>query len=552
MKFCPNCGQQNQDDARFCVSCGSKMEVTQAPEAEPVNTESTAAVAHAQSAGSEKTQMNIPPAAGKAGIGIAALIVLLVVIFKVAGCGKTKVDLNDYLSISVAGTDTVGTASYSFDSNGLFMKLAETIGVKDEDAADPYYLLNSLTSGSKKWKKLSDLYSMMNSTFQGSLDKTTDLSNGDEIVFEWNNNKNQMEQIEKDFKVSFSCKEMKKDVEGLAEIEEFDPFEDVEVKFSGYAPNGTAEIQNNSEYDYETPYLDFELDKRDGLSNGDKVTVSVVNAVGDEDTFRENCIRDWGVAPSAVTKEYTVEGLNEMEDYDPFEHIIVSFSGTSPDTTINITNNTGIEDLEFEADKYEKLKLGDTVTVTAKGYYDEDPAELCAYEGKNLTVTSKEYTVENVPKYADQLSEIPQDMLDKMDQNAQDKLNAYAANNWSDEERLVGISLEGEYFLYVKDGADTYDYWSGESTYNKLFLVYKVSVEADGKPYEYYYYSRFSNIIIMEDGTCSLDMSAIATPDDTISVDGYYYYNGYADLDTLKYKTVTANLDNYTYEEKFD
>ena len=552
MKFCPNCGQQNQDDARFCVSCGSKMEVTQAPEAEPVKTESTAAVNHVERAGSEKPQMNIPPAAGKAGIGIVALIVLLVVIFKVAGCGKTKVDLNDYLSISVAGTDTVGTASYSFDSNGLFMKLAETIGVKDEDAADPYYLLNSLTSGSKKWKKLSDLYSMMNSTFQGSLDKTTDLSNGDEIVFEWNNNKDQMEQIEKDFKVSFSCKEMKKDVEGLAKIQEFDPFEDVEVKFSGYAPNGTAEIQNNSEYNYETPYLDFELDKRDGLSNGDKVTVSVANTAGDEDTFRENCIRDWGVAPSAVTKEYTVEGLDEMEDYDPFEHIIVSFSGTSPDTTINITNNTGIEDLEFEADKYEKLKLGDTVTVTAKGYYDEDPAELCAYEGKNLTVTSKEYTVENVPKYADQLSEIPQDMLDKMDQNAQDKLNAYAANNWSDEERLVGISLEGEYFLYVKDGADTYDYWSGESTYNKLFLVYKVSVEADGKPYEYYYYSRFSNIIIMEDGTCSLDMSAIATPDDTISVDGYYYYNGYADLDTLKYKTVTANLDNYTYEEKFN
>ena len=552
MKFCPNCGQQNQDDARFCVSCGSKMEVTQAPEAEPVKTESTAAVNHVERAGSEKPQMNIPPAAGKAGIGIVALIVLLVVIFKVAGCGKTKVDLNDYLSISVAGTDTVGTASYSFDSNGLFMKLAETIGVKDEDAADPYYLLNSLTSGSKKWKKLSDLYSMMDSTFQGSLDKTTDLSNGDEIVFEWNNNKDQMEQIEKDFKVSFSCKEMKKDVEGLAKIQEFDPFEDVEVKFSGYAPNGTAEIQNNSEYNYETPYLDFELDKRDGLSNGDKVTVSVANTAGDEDTFRENCIRDWGVAPSAVTKEYTVEGLDEMEDYDPFEHIIVSFSGTSPDTTINITNNTGIEDLEFEADKYEKLKLGDTVTVTAKGYYDEDPAELCAYEGKNLTVTSKEYTVENVPKYADQLSEIPQDMLDKMDQNAQDKLNAYAANNWSDEERLVGISLEGEYFLYVKDGADTYDYWSGESTYNKLFLVYKVSVEADGKPYEYYYYSRFSNIIIMEDGTCSLDMSAIATPDDTISVDGYYYYNGYADLDTLKYKTVTANLDNYTYEEKFD
>ena len=76
-------------------------------------------------------------------------------------------------------------------------------------------------------------------------------------------------------------------------------------------------------------------------------------------------------------------------------------------------------------------------------------------------------------------------------------------------------------------------------------------MKRDGKRARYYYYS-VSLMYHHGRWYLFLDISLCNTKMIQYLVDGYYYYNGYADLDTLKYKTVTANLDNYTYEEKFD
>lgn len=583
MKFCPECGQQNEDDAKFCGNCGTKLKMAEpsqnignavvGEQAQESKKEGQSGVEQtAASTGSakekkievnrvriklpngnkEESKKKIPPVAGIVGIA-AAVVLLLALIFKLAGFGKTKIDLNSYVTVTTSGTDTVGTAYYTMDVNGLFMKLAETIGVNNTNTTDVYAVLDSLSGDSGKWKKLSDFYNIADSAFSGELDQTDDLSNGDKIIFTWHNNESQVKTIEKEFKVSFKYKDIKIKVENLKEIEEFDPFENIQVRFYGYEPSGTAEIENNGEYDYETPYFDYELDQTNNLSNGDKVTVTISDAGGDEEGFKENCLRSWGKIPTEISKEYTVEGLPEMEDYDPFEEISVSFNGTSPDASVSITNNATVDGLDFIADKYEKLRIGDTVTVTVTGEYGDDAEAMCVQEGKKLTTVSKEYTVENIPKYAGSLSEIPQDMQDKMNQNAQDKLNAYAASSWDTAERITEITLVGSYFLTAKENADVYDSWTGESIMNRLFLVYKVSVQAGDTPFTYYYYTQYRNMIIMEDGTCSLDLSDAGTPDDRVeTADGYYYYNGYADLDTLKYKTVTANLDNYTYEENIN
>lgn len=552
MKFCGSCGQQNQDDAKFCASCGSRLKMadeTHVREGSAEEESSRAYVRMPSDAGDNKRKGSISPKTVKAGMGIAAIIVLFVVIFKVAGFGRTKIDLNDYVTISVSGTDTVGTAEYNLDTSGLFLKLAETIGVNTEGEVEPYYIMNVLESGSKKWKLMNDLYNVINYAFAGKLDKTSDISNGDEVVFSWNNNKDQLANLEKEFKVSFKYKDIKQEVKELKEIEEYDPFENVEVVFDGYDSAGTAEIRNNDD-GYDVPYFYYELDKYDGLSNGDTVTLSIPDAEGDEETFKKDYIRGWGVELTAISKEYTVEGLKEMEDYDPFNDISVSFSGISPNVSASIQkNNVKIEDLDFSVDKSENLRLGDTVTVTVVAYYD-DPETLCMQEGKKLTATSKDYTVENVPKYASTVSEITPDMMNKMDQNAQDKLYADAASSWESEEKITEMTLIGNYFLTAKENADVYDYWSGESVMNRLYLVYKVSVQAGENPFTYYYFTCYKNIIIMEDGTCSLDLSGAEIPDGRVaSADGYYSYNGYAELDTLKYKTVTANLDKYIYEE---
>lgn len=560
MKICPKCTKQNYDDAKFCVNCGENLEAVGVSEdSEASVTEKTetkeqhAPVETSPDAKAAKPKKNIPPVALKAGIAGVVLIILIVMICKFAGCGKTKIDLNDFVSISVDGTDTVGTAYYSFDSNALFIKLAEAIGVKDADSVDPYYIMNSIVNKSSR-EKLANLYEVIYGVFAGELDKTSDLSNGDKIVFEWSINEDQLKKIEKEFKVRFSYEKITKDVEDLDEIKDCDPFANIEVKFYGYEPSGRAEIQNNHDNDsYDEPYFEYELDKEEGLSNGDTVVVTIPDAVDDEQAFKEDCILRWGVEPSATSKEYTVEGLEKTEEYDPFEQLSVSFSGTSPNAQINMdASRVEVEDLEFTADKTENLKIGDTVTVTVSSYYGEDLDTLLAQEGKTLAAVSKEYTVQDIPKCAEKLEDIPQDMIDKMDQNAQDKLNADAAVNWGTEERITDISMIGTYFLTAKENADVYDSWNGEYVYNKLYCVYKISVQAGESPFTYYTFVGYKNVIIMADGSCSLDLSNTLTCDDRVSTqDGYFYYDGYADLDTLKYKTVTANIDNYTYEEKF-
>lgn len=550
MKFCGNCGQQNEDDSRFCVNCGSKLqEAEAAPATEKLKKpEAVKKVTKLENI----NKLKVPPFPKKAGAAAILLLIVILVIFKVVGGRKTAIDLDEYVNIYVSGLDSVGTAYFTIDSDGLFMKLAECIGVDDQDASDPYSLLESLSTGSKKWNKLSDLYDVIYTAFGGSLDKFDELSNGDEIVFAWNNNESQLEEIEKEFNVKFSCEEVKKDVDGLEELKTFDPFANVDVEFSGYSSNGTAEIQRLDNV-AGLPYFNYEIDEDSDLSNGDTITVYVSEArsYSDVETFKRDCIAEWGMMPTEVSKEYTVEGLQEIEDYDPFEYINVSFSGTSPSVSISITNNTDFLFLEFSADKSEYLKVGDSVTVSVTGEYGQSPEEICLRNRKRLTTTSKTYTVENVPKYADQLSEIPQEIIDKMDQDTQDRLNARAASTWAEEEKITDISLRGMYFLTLKEGALAYDSWNGVSLYNKLYLVYEVSVDAGGDPFTYYYYSQYKNIVIMEDGTCSLDLSDVAVPDDRVTTDGGYYYYGYADLDTLKYKTVTANIDNFTYEEKF-
>ena len=38
MKYCPNCGTENKDDARFCLGCGSKFESVDTEKTESVET----------------------------------------------------------------------------------------------------------------------------------------------------------------------------------------------------------------------------------------------------------------------------------------------------------------------------------------------------------------------------------------------------------------------------------------------------------------------------------------------------------------------------------
>ena len=103
------------------------------------------------------------------------------------------------------------------------------------------------------------------------LDRSDRLSNGDEIAYVWD--------VDEDFSKYIKCKIKYTDgsygVSGLAEVETFDAFADLEVTFSGVGPDGKAELEYKGK---ELDSFDFGCDKEDGLSNGDTVTVSISDA----------------------------------------------------------------------------------------------------------------------------------------------------------------------------------------------------------------------------------------------------------------------------------
>ncbi len=288
--FCQNCGNEMPGDSRFCPSCGARQD-------SPVNS-SPVHIDPRQSGNSMQTPRpaQAPYPNGGQGpyrdqyqrpyvdpatqqkrnktmlmvVGIALLAVFIIGILSIFI--KPSINLNKYLDVTFEGYDTVGKAVVTLDSDKIR---------KDFKDVDIY--------GHVSWE----------------LDKADSLCNGDTVSLTWDCDDDYI--LEK-FGYKLKYKDMEYTVKDLEEAETFDPFEGVSVEFSGIDPQGTAAIvidqqRTNS---YAEGFM-FQLDRNDGLSNGDTVTLTFSMYYDDP---VEYCIENYGVIPSPLYREYTVQDLN--------------------------------------------------------------------------------------------------------------------------------------------------------------------------------------------------------------------------------------------------
>ncbi len=364
------------------------------------------------------------------------------------GCSSQKINLNDYLTTEFKGYDTVGTASYDLDIDAIVEDYPEAFGLDPENPDDI-----------DKFRALADLHS----TIDGELSENKNLSNGDEVIFEWD--ELNTEKLEEKYDVKFSYSDVTYSVSELEEAKSFNPFDYITVTFNGTAPNGTVNIERSNDIPVR---LSFNADKSNGLRNGDIVTVSA----GDMEDIYDNCL-SYGMIPSENEKSYIVEGL---------------------------------------------------------------------------------------ASYAMKLSEIPEETLDKIKGQAEDSINAYASG-WSEGNSLNSVDFMGYYFLAIKDGFNA-------ARKNMLYCVYKLDTTMTGVLSKedsekstgdetYYTYFFCDNIMLLPDGTCSLDLSAGSLCYEESksaygSVSWFSFYNyevrGYKDLDSMFNNCVTAQIETYTYE----
>lgn len=340
---------------------------------------------------------------------------------------------------------------------------------------------------------------------------------------------------------------------------EIDAMEKLDVSFSGVDGYGTASVTNK--YDWEEEVLEaiggddpddvsllgdmmkiesavsYEIFPDEGLSNGDTVTVKV--------TADNETVKEYKIAFKAGEKEFTVGGLKEVEQLDLFETVDVEFEGFAPYVKASIKkgNSSVPVYVSYSLDKTENLTVGDVVTVTAE--YDENQLLEQGYTVKD---GMKEYAVPECDRYAAQLAQIPSDTMGKMQGQIEDAIRAKGGDE------LTGMEYIGSYFLSLKPGMDG-------KCYNAVYVLYKVEetdVENPDEIVQYYTYGRFEDLIILKDGTCSVNLSKYKLPEGSafskniysgdIFWRGRYYYVGFEDMDTMFHRCVTENMENYEYE----
>ncbi len=310
------------------------------------------------------------------------------------------------------------------------------------------------------------------------------------------------------------------------------------------------------DYNFITPidvledYVSVELDQTSDLSNGTVVT------------YKWNIDKEYNIKGNIKFKDdsYTISGLEEVGTFDAFSDLEVSFEGIAPDG--QITWNYNGEKLytgDFICDKTSGLNNGDTVTITI----DDRVLDYCVEMYNSVPATmEKQYTVEGLNSYLTQLSQVDEESLKAMQQQAADVFDSYVAKEWTKEVSLQTFTYIGDYLLVAKDEDGS---WGNTNT---LYLVYKVQSKIEykdedksfSKNVDGYWYISFRNLMVDGQGKLLVDVTAYDTPVDDFKVEAEdtdwssprWYFSGFETLDDLYKTVVTANADVYTHEDNVD
>ena len=153
----------------------------------------------------------------------------------------------------------------------------------------------------------------------------------------------------------------------------------------------------------------YRADVSEGLSNGDTVTVKI--------SLDKDLAKEYGYSFTGLERQFTVEGLTEAIEIDPFAEDIfgegrvvnVTLEGIDPFVSLTIRNTATlgepIRGITYRADKDWELKNGDVITVTAS------LDKRFQQQGYVLSRTEFTITVEGFDRYASAPSDLTQEVL---------------------------------------------------------------------------------------------------------------------------------------------
>lgn len=233
---------------------------------------------------------------------IAKVLVILSVVFSAAYyingyINKPRVPLDSYVDLTFTGYDDIGFAELSYDSEALFKDYGEVIKLNKNSS-----IYDKNKSRIENGERITDI---LIEYLDGSISQSEYLSNGDRITYSWKINE---DLIKQNFDINIDYHEISFTVNGLAAVKKRDPFDNLEISFSGIEPHGIVQISKKTEEGIDSEYK-FSIDRSDNLKNGDTVNVTVLHD-GSDIEFLEKCIDKYNARISNDSKSYIVKDLD--------------------------------------------------------------------------------------------------------------------------------------------------------------------------------------------------------------------------------------------------
>lgn len=292
----------------------------------------------------------------------------------------------------------------------------------------------------------------------------------------------------------------------------------------------------------------FETDSRK-LSNGDKVEVSW--------DVENSYISKLNVKIKANNKTFKVKGLEKAKKVDVFKDIQVSFTGTDGNGTVAIDTKSGDGSFVTEEnfDKYDGLSNGDKIKLTLT----DSQIESLASSGKIPEKDFKTYTVSGLTKYASSVSDLSDDTISEMKEQAEDIIRESNANSSYIGKYYDAGTPEyvGDYVL-KKKSAETNSFWY--SSNNRVGLLYKITLTGTrneenftslnnyGETLTVYYNIYFDDITVDSDGNTEDNLVSKGTMDSECFNSDVMHQTvyGFESLDAAKNDIVDGNASDYT------
>lgn len=265
------------------------------------------------------------------------ILVLSVMVLLLAGCGKQKVNLSEYVNVTYTGLNGKATAVVDIDFSAMEDFLV------DEKADDGENLKRVLEIGS---------------SVTCELDKAEDLSNGDKIIasIKWD------DEVAKEYGLAFSGKSKEIEVTGLEEGKVMDLFQDISLEYSGISPLANVTICNNSKDSFVAGVY-YTAEKTYEIANGDEIKVTA--------KCSESEAEEQGYIIEETEKIYTVEGLDEyVKEYAQIDAATLE----KIDAQANDLIDAALADKNFQYLWY--FYPGQMISIYDVGNYEMSEAKL--------------------------------------------------------------------------------------------------------------------------------------------------------------------------------